>query len=230
LENIMKNCRILPLFVVLVFVSLRSMAAGVKVIANPSVRADSITIAELRSVFLEEQRSLSGSHVEPVLAAGGAAHESFLRQFIGKTDDALRTYYRTIVFTGTGLMPKVLASDTDVLRHVANTRGAIGYVSPDFPIEGVKVLMIVDPRIRAERQLVTRVEPDYPETLQRLRIGGTVRLELTISPRGSVESVSVLGGNPILAEAAAKAVKQWVYAPGPSKTRTQVIVPFEPRP
>jgi TonB family protein len=94
----------------------------------------------------------------------------------------------------------------------------------------VKVLTILEPGVSAERQLVTRVEPDYPETLQRLRIGGIVRLELTISHGGSVENVSVLGGNPILAEAAAKAVKQWVYAPGPSQTRTQVIVPFEPRP
>jgi TonB family protein len=127
-------------------------------------------------------------------------------------------------------MPKALASDGDVLHYVANTRGAIGYVSLDFPADGVKVLTILEPGVSAERQLVTRVEPGYPETLQRLRIGGTVRLELTISPRGSVESVSVLGGNPILAEAAAKAVKQWVYAPGPSQTRTQVLVPFGPRP
>ena len=231
----MKNRRAFPLFTVLVFAvlvfgSIQTVAGGVKVIANPSVRVDSMTVAELRSVFLEELRSVKGSHVEPVLVASGDAHESFLRQYIGKNDDALRTYYRTLVFTGTGLMPKVLTSDADVLRHVANTRGAIGYVSPSFPVEGVKVLMILDPGVGAERRLVTRVEPDYPETLQRLGIGGTVRLELTISPRGSVESVSVLGGNPILAEAAAKAVKQWVYAPGPSQTRTQVIVPFESRP
>jgi TonB family protein len=125
-------------------------------------------------------------------------------------------------------MPKVLASDGDVLHYVANTRGAIGYISPDFPADGVKVLTILEPGVSAERQLVTRVEPDYPETLQRLRIGGTVRLELTISPRGSVESVSVLGGNPILAEAAVKAAKQWVYAAWPSRTTTQVMIPFDP--
>jgi hypothetical protein len=115
----MKNCRALPLFTVLVFAvltfdSIQAVAGDVKVIANPSVRADSMTVAELRSVFLEEQRSVRGSHVEPVLVASGDAHESFLLKFIGKTDDALRTYYRTLVFTGTGFMPKVLASDGDV--------------------------------------------------------------------------------------------------------------------
>jgi len=91
-------------------------------------------------------------------------------------------------------MPKVLASDGDVLRHVANTRGAIGYVSANFAVEGVKVLKILDPGVRAERQLVTRVEPVYPETLRRLRIGGIVRLQLTVSPKGTVEAVAVLGG------------------------------------
>ena len=85
----MKNCRALPLFTVLVFAVLvfgliQAVAGGVKVIANLNVRVDSMTVAELRSVFLEEQRSVRGSHVEPVLVASGDAHESFLRQFIGR--------------------------------------------------------------------------------------------------------------------------------------------------
>ncbi len=52
--------------------------------------------------------------------------------------------------------------------------------------------------------MLTRVEPEYLETLQPLQIGGTVRLAVTISPRGTVEKVALLGGNPILAEAASK--------------------------
>jgi hypothetical protein len=34
-------------------------------------------------------------------------------------------------------------------------------------------------------------------------------LELTISLKGAVESVAILDGNPILAEAAVQATKQW---------------------
>lgn len=79
-----------------------------------------------------------------------------------------------------------------------------------------------------ERALVSRVEPEYPEMLLRKRIGGNVRLELIITEKGSVESVTVLGGNPILAEAAAKAAKQWVFAPWPSVTRLQLEIPFAP--
>jgi TonB family protein len=62
-----------------------------------------------------------------------------------------------------------------------------------------------------------------------MQIGGTVRLMVTVSPKGSVDGVQLLGGNPILAEAAIKAVKQWVYAPGPSRTINEVSIPFAPK-
>jgi len=226
----MKNRRIIPLVAAVVILgSLHGLASDVKIVANRSVRPDSITLAELREVFLENNRSLQdGSHVEPVLAKGGGAHDTFLRDYLGKSDDELRTYYRTLVFTGTGAMPKFLASDAEIIQYVAATRGAIGYVSRDFPAEGVKTLVISRQSAKSERQLLTRFEPQYPEALKQRQIGGTVRLELTISPKGAVQSVRLLGGNPVLDEAAVKAVKQWVYSVSPSTTTTEVSIPFEP--
>jgi len=228
----MKLRTLLPLVATVVMFGLvRAHAGDVKVIANSSVRPDSITAAELRSLFLGEKRSLNdGSHIEPVLAKRGTAHEAFLKRYLGKSDDALQTYYRTLVFTGTGLMPKVLSSDVEIVTYVAQTKGAIGYVDVSTPAEGVKVLTILQNGSKGERRLLTRVEPEYPETLLKLRIGGTVRLEVTVSAKGAVESVTVLGGNPILGEAAAKAAKQWVYSPWPTQTHIEVAIPFEPHP
>ena len=230
-ENAMNTQRIFPFVAAIVLIaSIHALAGDVKIVANASVRADSVTVAELRSVFLQDRRSLSdGSHVEPVLAKGGTVHEAFLRQYVGKSDDDLRTYYRTLVFTGTGTMPKFLDSDAEIIRYVARTKGAIGYVSNDSPTPGVKVLPIAQPGANVERQLVTRVEPEYPETLQRLLIGGTVRLVVTISQKGNVESVQLLGGNPVLAEPAIKAVKQWVYTANSSRTLQEVSIPFVPK-
>lgn len=226
----MKNRRMISLVAAIVmYGSVHALASDIKVVANRSVQADSISVAELRGVFLENNRSLrDGSHVEPVLAKGGEAHEIFLKEYLGKSEDKLRTYYRTLVFTGTGAMPKFLGSDAEIIQYVAATRGAIGYVSRDFPPEGVKTLIIPREAPRLERQLLTRFEPLYPEALKQRHIGGTVRLELTISPKGAVQSVRVLGGNPILAEAAVKAAKQWVYAVSSSTTTIEVSIPFEP--
>jgi hypothetical protein len=118
-------------------------AADIKVIANGSVAASAISPDELKSVFLSTKTSLGdGSRVEPVLEKGGAAHEAFLKAYIGKTDAALETYYRSLVFTGKGSMPKSLASDADVVAYVTKTKGAIGYVSGSASTAGVKVLEV----------------------------------------------------------------------------------------
>ena len=129
-------------------------------------------------------------------------------------------------------MPEVLGSDADVVAYVARTRGAIGYVSrdADTSVDGVKTLLVIPAGNTAERRLLSSVEPIYPETLQRLGIGGIVRLALTVAPKGNVENVSLLGGNPILAESAILAVKRWIYAVGRSRSTIEVSVPFDPRP
>jgi TonB family protein len=79
-----------------------------------------------------------------------------------------------------------------------------------------------------ERKLVSRVEPEYPETLRRLYIGGVVKVDVVVSPAGSVESTQLMGGNPILGQAAMKAIKQWKYAPAGTKSRFTVKFEFDP--
>jgi len=156
----------------------------------------------------------------------GAVHEAFLQQYLGVTEDDLQIYYRTLLFTGRGSMPKVLESDAEVVAYVARTRGAIGYVSSSANAVGVKTLAIGVPSYNLERKLITRVEPDYPETLKQLNIGGTVRLRVSISAKGNVENAVLLGGNPILGESAAIAVKKWIYAAGRSLTVSEISISF----
>jgi hypothetical protein len=116
-------------------------AADVKIIANSSIGAAAVSLDEVKRVFLITKTSLAdGTHVEPVIATSGAAHEAFLKEYLGKTDAALQTYYRSLVFTGKGSMPKALPSEADVVAYVSKTKGAIGYVSAGTNVSGVKVL------------------------------------------------------------------------------------------
>ncbi len=80
----------------------------------------------------------------------------------------------------------------------------------------------------AERKVVNRVEPKYPPTLERLYIGGIVRLQVDIAANGTVEGAQLLGGNPILGQAAIAAVKQWKYTPASHKTRQTEKLEFDP--
>jgi periplasmic protein TonB len=61
--------------------------------------------------------------------------------------------------------------------------------------------------------LVNKVQPVYPPLARQTRISGTVRLHAIISKTGSVESLEVLSGHPLLVRAAMDAVQQWRYKP-----------------
>jgi len=81
---------------------------------------------------------------------------------------------------------------------------------------------------KVERKLLTRVEPEYPPVLRMRQIGGTVRLEITITPKGTVEDAKVLGGNPVLAESAINAVRKWKYVAAESATTATISIEFNP--
>jgi TonB family protein len=230
-QNAMKRPRaLLAAAFLMILVGPDFLGAQVKVIANASVKPDGLSALELKRVFLEQINALAdGTHVEPVLQDSGSAHASFRKDYLEVSEDDLQAYYRTLVFTGRGSMPKVLGSDADVVAYVARTRGAIGYVSSASSAEGVKTLMVWNASNPAERKLITRIQPDYPEVLRRLNIGGTVRLRVSISAKGNVEKVELLGGNPILGESAALAVKKWVYSAARSSTMAEVSVSFDGR-
>src|SRR5271170_2028800 len=126
------------------FCSLHAAASDVKIVANPALKANFISAGELKSVFMAERTSLrNGSHVEPVFERAGPAHEIFLREFLGESDESLQSHYGALVFTGRSAMPKSFNSDAEVLAYVAKTRGAIGYVSASASADGVKILAIV---------------------------------------------------------------------------------------
>ena len=80
----------------------------------------------------------------------------------------------------------------------------------------------------SDRRLVTRIEPEYPEALKRLYIGGVVRLEVLVAPNGVVKSTKLLGGSPILGQSTMKAVKQWRYAPAAAEQTLTVKLEFDP--
>lgn len=229
MKTMMQNAKALLVVAgLMILMSMPALAGDVRIIVNPSVKAEGISASEVRSVFLEERNSLSdGTHVEPVLSKGRPAHAAFLRQYLGKSDDVLQNYYSTLVFTGKGSMPKILQSDEAVVAYVARTRGAIGYVDPTTLLNGVKTLAVYESGDKGARKLILRVEPEYPVILLSNHIGGTVRLQVTIASNGKVENVELLGGSPILGQAAMAAVGKWVYSAGRSRTTTEVSIPFD---
>src|SRR3954469_5511746 len=73
------------------------------------------------------------------------------------------------------------------------------------------------------RKIKQQVAPVYPELAKQNHITGSVKLEVVITPQGGVKAVKVLGGNPVLADAAERAVKNWKYESGSEETRTVTV-------
>src|SRR5579864_8905578 len=79
----------------------------------------------------------------------------------------------------------------------------------------------------SDRKIATRVAPAYPELAKKMHIHGAVRVEAIVRPNVTVKSTRVLGGNPVLVDAAQDAVTHWKFEPGQSETTEVVQLAFE---
>ena len=70
--------------------------------------------------------------------------------------------------------------------------------------------------------------PSYPTLLRNLKIGGHVKLLVTLATDGKVKQTTVRGGNPMLAELSCMAVKKWIAAAAPSDDKVEVDFDFDP--
>ncbi len=81
--------------------------------------------------------------------------------------------------------------------------------------------------VDSDRKVTARIAPVYPELAKKMHIHGAVKVEATVRPNGTVKSTRVLGGNPVLIEAAQDAVSKWKFEPAQAETTEVVQLAFE---
>ncbi len=74
----------------------------------------------------------------------------------------------------------------------------------------------------AKRKVRVKVTPEYPDLARQMNVTGKVKIEATIAPDGHVTGTHVVGGSPLLVNAALDALKKWRFEPGPKQT-TEVV-------
>jgi TonB family protein len=79
----------------------------------------------------------------------------------------------------------------------------------------------------SERKIASRVAPTYPDLAKRMHMHGVVKLEAVVRPNGTVKSTRVLGGNPVLVDAAVSAVGKWKFETAQSETVEVVQLAFD---
>ncbi|HYL13013.1 MAG TPA: energy transducer TonB [Terriglobales bacterium] len=78
------------------------------------------------------------------------------------------------------------------------------------------------------RKIVNKVVPLYPELARRMQIHGTVKVETVIAPNGKVKSTHVIGGSPLLTQAAVDAIQKWRWETASQETKELIELNFHP--
>lgn len=100
--------------------------------------------------------------------------------------------------------------------------------SPKAPDPPKRIL--VSTGVQAAK-LVSQPRPQYPDLARKARIQGTVRLTAIIGKDGSIQSLQLVSGHPLLIQTAISAVRMWRYDPTllngePVEVITQIDVNF----
>ena len=61
--------------------------------------------------------------------------------------------------------------------------------------------------------LIHRVEPIYPTLARQIGRSGRVDLHAIIATDGTIQSLQIVGGDPLFYQSALEAVRQWRYTP-----------------
>jgi len=81
---------------------------------------------------------------------------------------------------------------------------------------------------KIDRKLKSRVQPVYPEIARKMGLSGNVKLQLVVAANGEVKETKVIGGHPILVNAAVDAVKKWRFETASAESTGTVEFHFDP--
>ncbi|MFK7849236.1 MAG: hypothetical protein AB8G77_28365 [Rhodothermales bacterium] len=121
-------------------------AAQVVIIAHKDVPAESIGKDRLLDFYLRDVLSWPSSELEIVvcdLRLTGAVKDEFYR-FLGKSSSRMKSIWLKRKLAGEGDPPEFFQTEEELLQHVANTPGAIGFVHPSKVTDNVKVLIKIN--------------------------------------------------------------------------------------
>lgn len=129
---------------ILLLGTLKAEAQSFTIIVNESNSISSISKAEVSKLFLKKTSKWSdGTKVDPVdLAPGSSVRDEFSDQILGKSVNAIKSYWQQFVFAGKGTPPTEKKNDTEVIDYVKSNPGAIAYISSTTKATGVKILTI----------------------------------------------------------------------------------------
>jgi ABC-type phosphate transport system substrate-binding protein len=132
------------IFLCIVFALVTGAAhADVLIIANKDVKDAAITKADLKEIFLGKKvQWRDNNKIRFVTLKDSGPHKTFLRTYINKSAQQYSNYWRKMVFTGKGKIPKSFATSAEMIEYVSGTNGAIGYIGSSTTLVNVNTINV----------------------------------------------------------------------------------------
>lgn len=119
--------------------------AQIAVIANKSVPVDTISKEELLDFYIGDIKEWKNN--QPVVLVDFSITtetKSNFYKFIGRRSSRIKSIWIKKMLSGEGDPPVFLQTTSEVLKKIAGTRGAIGYIDIKDINKTVKILLVIN--------------------------------------------------------------------------------------
>ena len=121
------------------------LKAEVMFIVNKSVKEDTLSKSQIQKIYLGHTLVWpDGELIKLVTQEGTDIQKEFTRTYIRKSEAQFSRYWRKLLFTGKGILPNPFFTEKEIIKYVANTKGAIGYISPQAATKDIKIINVSD--------------------------------------------------------------------------------------
>lgn len=123
-----------------------SASAQVAIIAHKDVPLDSLNRAQLTDFYSCELK-MWGKNLPVVVVdmrLQSAVKDAFYK-FLGMTASRMKSIWLKKMLMGEGVEPLVVKSEEEMLKKVASTPGALGFVDASTATNEVKILFLIAP-------------------------------------------------------------------------------------
>ncbi|NIR48188.1 hypothetical protein GWO43_07010 [candidate division KSB1 bacterium] len=129
----------------LIFVWTPCASSQVAVIAHKSVPMDTIKKSELLDFYIGDIKRWSNDKPVIVLDLKSQCEaKDLFYDYLGKSPSRMKSLWLKKMLSGEGDPPESLESEDEMLKKVASTSGAIGFVSKPKISNKVKTLLVIE--------------------------------------------------------------------------------------
>jgi len=94
-------------------------------LGHPGLKDQTLDDAGIKAVLLGKKVVFGDVRVVIVIARTSEAQNAFLQAHVGMTTSQFQNHWRRLFLTGGGIAPKIVATEADACKYVAEAAGAV---------------------------------------------------------------------------------------------------------